>query len=367
MNDKQESIYRKTLKNMDEASDVQQSETEPQQTEKPTIIPHNPESGSLGKVKTEFEKKQELHEDNKALFANVGWRKVDVSNLPSRGKYNDATMRIKISAATVEEIKHYSSLDETDLLDVSDHINEILNKRCRIEYGDRIGYAASDLKEADKYYIFFCIRDLTMDSHQKFHKLWQRTTCPKCGKVSENEITSQAFSFYTIPKNIEKYYDEAKRKIVINDPSFDDGPLMIAPPSLGLTAATQNYMKEHARKQQQAGVPIYFDAKFMMQLQYLLDDPSQINEENLKNLQKKIGAWSHEKLMAFEYVRDNMDVGVRPQLEIICRNTKSIDPTQEVGCADDYSFTAPVVFRLGWRSVFDISGVVSRLFDSDTE
>lgn len=361
----QENAYRQALRET-EAGGAKDSNKETPISETP-ITTTPVETGSLGRVETEFDKKQKLHEENKALLGNTGWRKVDVNNLPSQGKYNDESMRIKIRAASVEEIKHYSSLDETDLLDVSDHINEILNKCCRIEYSDHIGKAALDLREADKYYVLFCIRDLTMDSHQKFHKLWQRTTCPKCGKKSENEITSHAFSYYKIPKNIEKYYDPTLRKIVINDESFADGPLMITPPSLGLTAAIQKYMQDHAKKQQQSGAPIYFDSKFMMQIQYLLDSPAQVTEENLKNLQKKIGNWSHEKLIAFEYVRDNMDVGVRPQLEIVCRNTKSVEANDEVGCADDYSFTAPVVFRLGWRSVLDISGVVARLFDSNDE
>jgi len=370
MEHSQENAYRKTLKDMENGDNNENQnleegkgkEGEGDNTGKPPVT----EPGSLGKVKTEFEKKQELHEENKALLSNVGWRKVEVDNLPSKGRYNDPSLRVKIRAATVEEIKHYSSLDDTDLLDVNDHINEILNKCCRIEYSDRIGHAAGDLREADKYYVFFCIRDLTMDSHQKFHKLQMRTTCPKCGKKSENEITSSAFSSYTIPKNIEKYYDPTHRKIVINDPAFEE-PLMVAPPSLALTSAIQKYMQEHVRKQQAAGQPVHFDPKFMIQLQYVLDSPSQVTEDYLKNLQKRMGQWTHEKIIAFEYVKNNMDVGVRPQLEIICRNTKSIETNDEVGCADEYSFTAPVAFRFGWRSVFDISGVVARLFDSDTE
>lgn len=373
MEHQQENAYRNALKTAESsngdnttAENAEDQNNEVQENQNTPKV--GAEAGALGKVKTEFEKKAEQHIENKALFDNKGWRKIDTGNLPSQGKYNDPSMRVKIRAATVEEIKHYSSLDDTDLLDVSDHINELLNKCCRIEYPalDRIGIAAGDLREADKYYVFFCIRDLSMDSHQKYHKLQLRTTCPKCGKHSESEITSQAFSSYTIPKNIEKYYDAEKRKIVISDPSFEE-PLMVSPPSLAVTSAIQKYMQDHVRKQQAAGQPAHFDPKFMIQLQYIVDNPSQITDEYLKNLQKKIGQWTPEKVIAFEYVKNNMDVGVRPQLEIICRNTKSIDPSEEVGCADDYSFTAPVAFRFGWRSVFDISGVVARLFDSDSE
>lgn len=365
--DERENLYKNALK---ETEEERIEENQHQHEEQIDIaVPKTeyvgPEPGSLGKVKNEFEKKQELHEQNRAELSGIGWRKINTENLPSQGKFNDPTMRVKIKAASVEEIKHYSGLDETDLIDISDHINEIISKCCRIEYETRVG-TWHDLKEADKYYVLMSIRDLTMDSNQKYNKLWQRTQCPKCGKKSENEITSHAFSAYTIPKNIIKHYDELSRKIVINDETFDE-PLIISPPSVGLTLALQKHMQEHARKQQQAGSAIYFDAQFMLRLQYLLDSQSQVNEGFLKQLQKKMAEWPHEKLMAFEYVRDNMDVGVRPQLELVCRDTKAMDGNDEVGCTDDFSFTAPVSFRHGWRSVLDISGVIGRLFDSDSE
>lgn len=371
MEHQQENAYRNALKMAESATEGEgniNSGNEGDIGENQNAVKVGAEPGTLGKVQTEFEKKQIQHEESKAIFNNKGWRKIDTNNLPSQGKFNDPSMRVKIRAATVEEIKHYSSLDDTDLLDVTDHINELLNSCCRIEYPglDRIGVAAGDLKEADKYYVLFCIRDLTMDSHQKYHKLQLRTTCPKCGKHSESEITSQAFSSYTIPKNIIKYYDPTQRKIVINDPSFEE-PLMVSPPSLAVTSAITKYMQNHVNKQQAAGQAAFFDQKFMVELQYIIDSPSQVTDEYLKNLQKKIGLWSPEKIIAFEYLKNNMDVGVRPQLEIICRNTKSIDSSDEVGCTDDFSFTAPVAFRFGWRSVFDISGVVARLFDSDSE
>ncbi len=351
-----ETIYRKSLEAA-EAPELEDNSIENNEVQSTQPM-------YLGKVKTEFDKKAELHEQNKKQFSNIGFRKIDVNNLPSKGEYYDPTIRLKIRAAQFEEIKHYSGLDETDLMDISDHINEILSKCCRVEYSDHIG-TSEDLKEADKYYILFAIRDLSMESHQRYNKLWQQCQCPKCGKKSSNEITSHAFGNYAILKAISKHYDPIKRKIVISHESFGE-PLTIGPPSIGLTAAIQKYMQEHARKQQQAGAPIYFDANFMLKLQYLLDSSDQVNEIYLEALKKKIDSWPHEKLTAFNYVKDNMDVGVTPQLKIVCRDSKAIDGN-EVGCKDDFSFTAPVIFQFGWRSLFDISGIIGELFGADPE
>ncbi len=359
--EEREKIYQQSL------HEAENGGAEPTEKAEKVVASGFAEQGSLGKVKTEVEKKGELHKENQQMFSNVGYRKIDNDNLPSKGRFNDPTLRIRIRAATVEEIKHYSGLDETDLKDVSDHINEVLKACCKIEYSTKVGNA-DDLKEADKYYVLFCIRDLSMEVHQRFNKLSQTCQCPKCGKKSSNEITSHAFSSYSIPKSIDKHYDASLRKIVVKDETFGGEPLIVSPPSVGLSIAIQNYMQEYARKQQQSGAPVYFDAKFMLKLQYLLDSPEQVNEIYLEQLKKRVDAWTYDKTMAFEYLRDNMDVGVRPQLEVICRDSEAInDVNQEVWCKDDYSFTAPVIFRQGWRSVFDLSGVITRLFDSDTE
>lgn len=364
--DDREQIYLNSLKTAENAADNEEEVENGEEEKKTKVQPSETvKPGSLGKVKSDKEERDELHQENKEKLSNVGYRKIDVANLPSKGQFNDASLRIKMRAATFEEIKHYSGLDETDLIDVSDHINDIVKSCLRIEYENRIG-KFSELHEADKYYILFAIRDLTMEVQQRFNKLQQPLQCPKCGKRLQVEITSHAFSHYTIPKPIAKYYDEEIRKIVVMDDNFGDtGPLVLSPPTIGLTTAIQKYMQEHARKQQAKNQAVYFDAQFMLKLQYLLDDESQVNEASLTKLKKQVASWSPEKLIAFEYIRDHMDVGVRPQLEVVCKDHESIDKlnSREVGCTDDFSFSAPVEFQHGWRSLLDISGVISRLFD----
>jgi hypothetical protein len=112
---------------------------------------------TLGKA--EKFKEEEFFEDS-PLAADLGWKNVPVENLPSQGLFYEVGTQVAIRAAGVAEIRHWSTIDENDLLGVDDMLNFIIEKCCRIKVPGKPG-TYKDLKEIDRFSLIFAIRDFT--------------------------------------------------------------------------------------------------------------------------------------------------------------------------------------------------------------
>jgi len=121
----------------------------------PTAITPEP-MNSLGKA-DKFNRPMYDEED---LGSELGWKQMPLENLPSQGLFYEANTQIAIRAATVAEIRHWSTIDENDLLGVDDMLNFIIEKCCRIKVPGKPG-SYKDLKEIDRFYLIFAIRDYT--------------------------------------------------------------------------------------------------------------------------------------------------------------------------------------------------------------
>lgn len=313
-----------------------------------------PSTVDLGIVETEADKKAKIDQENREQFSGIGFRSISTDNLPSRGRFNKPGMMVKVRAATTEEIKHYSALDENDLLDVDDHINKIISSTTRITYEDGTVGTPGDLKEADKYYLFFTIRDITMTNRQRQHNLTQSATCPKCHIKLTQQIDNTVFSNYQIAPEIERHYDAEQRCFVLRHESFDN-PVKVYVPSIGVIKYIKSYLSRKAQEKR-AGKDVYYDQKFITKAQFMVGDHRKLNDELLDRLHKSYNNMNPDESVAFHYATDNINVGVNPYLEFKCEGKN------EGGCSEPYVFTAPVTFSKGFKSIFDFTDIIGGLF-----
>ena len=74
--------------------------------------------------KSKTKKKESLSQPNE-----LGWKNIPLENLPSKGKFYLDNFSLAIRSATVAEVRHWSTIDETDMLSIDDQLNYIL-ERC---------------------------------------------------------------------------------------------------------------------------------------------------------------------------------------------------------------------------------------------
>ena len=77
---------------------------------------------NLGKA----QKFQESTYTDEELGSDLGWKAVPLENLPSQGYFYEAGTQVAVRAATVAEIRHWSTIDENDLLGIDDMLNFII-------------------------------------------------------------------------------------------------------------------------------------------------------------------------------------------------------------------------------------------------
>ena len=86
--------------------------------------------------------------DEDPIANELGWKNVPLENLPSGGQFYEPGTQVAIRAASVAEIRHWSTIDENDLLGVDDMLNFIIDKCARIKVPGKPG-TYKDLKEIE--------------------------------------------------------------------------------------------------------------------------------------------------------------------------------------------------------------------------
>ena len=90
----------------------------------------------------------------------TGYIKLDLSLLPSAGRFYRDDFEIHIRAARVGEIRDYSTMEETNVRDIDEKLNGIISQCTKIMYGSQRG-SYKDLLEEDRIYVILSIRELT--------------------------------------------------------------------------------------------------------------------------------------------------------------------------------------------------------------
>ena len=308
-------------------------------------------TNSLGVVETEFDKRTTANKTNMEIAMEVGYRALGIEMLPSKGKYYPADCMVSIRPADVSEIKHFSTMNEEDYIDAEDKILFVLNKCCKLVWGGVV--RSSDyLKDADKLYLLFTIRDLTMSAQGKENKIMMEPQCPDCGVRHKKELVNNIFGYYDIPAGIAKWYSEEERCFVVH---LESEILKVYVPSVGVTSWMKKFIVEKERRKRANADDSYYDKTALQYAQYLIASPTGATEGLIKKIAKQMGEeWSLEKTEAMQYLSEKLTYAVKPTITILCKNEEG------VGCGKEFS--APITFRQGLRYLFNVTSVATKLF-----
>ena len=104
----------------------------------------------------------------------LGWHELPLDSLPSRGRFYPADTSIKIRSAKVAEIRHFSTMDENNLLDIDEKLNAIVESCTQVSSRTtRVSF--KDLLEEDRFILILSIRDLTFPEPESSLKVEHQT------------------------------------------------------------------------------------------------------------------------------------------------------------------------------------------------
>lgn len=166
----------------------------------------------------------------------------DIKELPCGKFYPQGTL-LMVRAAQVKEIQSYSMVDDNNFYDIVEKMNDMLQACVRVKYPDGKMGTYFDIKDQDRLYLVFLIRELTF---QQGNSLAVTTKC-SCGSENQVELVRKNFKFHETDANLERFYDRSSNSFIfrtVNNKEFE-----ITPPNIGLQKAFTEYIiKENNEK-----------------------------------------------------------------------------------------------------------------------
>lgn len=266
---------------------------------------------------------------------------VDLSVLPAGLFYKPGTT-IMIRAASVAEVQAYSAIDDQNFLDVTDKMNEMLGRCVRIKHPGGMVGTYKDLKDNDRLFLIFMIRELTF---QKNSNLAKDVTCSNCKTEFKIQFRStpapdspKTFVNYEMDKEIEPYFNKQDRTFdfVINDKLWK-----LAPPCISLQEIFFKNIKEKVQGDKNPNV------SFLKIIPFTLWDRKTISEEGIKAKEEEFKNLDMDTFLLLDEVVSKMLFGIK-ELSQNC-------PT----CGEEVH--TDMTFPKGASSIFKPGGILDRL------
>jgi hypothetical protein len=269
------------------------------------------------------------------LAGDIGWKNLPFENLPSQGLFYPDGSEIAIRAASVAEIRHWSTIDENDALGIDDMLNFVVEKCCRIRMSGRPANF-KDLKEIDRFYVIFAIRDYTFKNGE--NRLYTNIE-DENGEDLKIEITKDVLNYFDPDETLMKYYNADKKCYVFQMKSGEVFDLHF--PSLGVMAFIKSYAKAKAQRSQN------FDKAFLKYAPFLIPEWKGLTDREYdKTLQESL-TWSIQKISLMDKITSMLAGAINPEV----RYEK----------ANGEDGRIPLSFRGGVKSLFLIPDILDEL------
>jgi hypothetical protein len=273
----------------------------------------------------------------------VGWKPLPLENLPSGGMFYPDGATLEIRAASVREVRDFSTIDENDPISVEEKANKILSACCRFRLIGREAHW-KDLKEEDRFYLLFAIREMTFIHGEG--KLMVTVKCDgrndSCdGTWFENvEINKDVFAYYSIEPKLMAKFDDAKKSFHIEHPKVGSFDLFV--PSIGVLSVLKLHMREAIRDNRKT------DQSYIQIAPFLFNDWRGMNANSIKMKEQDVAGWSIEKFSAVKSLTEMIRFGVKTTITRRCGQ-----------CGSEVA--APLSFPGGVRALFFVSDIVDEI------
>jgi len=194
----------------------------------------------------------------------------DVQEFPCGYFYPKGTI-IQVRSAQVKEIQSYSMVDDNNYYDIIEKMNDMLSSCVRMKHIDGTISSYLEIKDPDRYYLIFLIRELTF---QKGTILSTNAKC-SCGEENSIELVRNHFKKYDINEKLIQYFDtrtSSFRFELTNDRIF-----YLIPPSIGIQKAFTEYViRENIQKRKP-------NLSFLKIIPFTLIGKTSITQEEIKS------------------------------------------------------------------------------------
>lgn len=254
------------------------------------------ESGKITPESSNNQPKSNFQVDN-TRATDLHYFAFDVKEFPC-GLFYPAGTTLQVRASQVKEIQAYSMVDDTNFYDIVEKMNDMLSSCVRVKYSDgKIG-SYLEVKDPDRYYLIFLIRELTF---QQGSSLTTTATCT-CGQDVQIELKRENFKSYELNEKISKYYDASSLSFRFE---LKNGRVYnLSTPCIGLQKSFTDYIiKENNEKRKP-------NLSFLKIIPFTLYDRTNISIDGIKS---KLEEFQKMDDISFQFLNaavDKMTFGI---------------------------------------------------------
>lgn len=328
--------WAKNLKAMDEASGINRNLEDSSEEQVYSLAGDNDEVDP--DILNEESKKEKL-----SIEESLGKIFIPMENLPTKGRFYPKGSKIYVEALTVQEIRHWSTVDDSQPLEVNSYLNQILFSSTTFKTSDGKSIGYQQICDADRLFLLLFIRDLSMKEGEA--KIEIPIRC-RCGANQETKVLLSHSSIVLheeLEENLEKYYDEEERCFIIKTKSF--GGLTMHLPRVGVMEKVYAKIAELEQQKKPWDKSFYVCLPFLIKNHALLDD-----EKSMNRLYNEFIQWSPKKFSIYDTMINKLKVGPTDQIKGIC---------SKKGCGAEV--TGDLTFPNGIKSLFAISNIDDEL------
>lgn len=302
---------------------VEQEENNVQVSKMP--INFSAESNSTSKPIENFNTKTNNKADQYSFGNQLGWQRIPIEDLPTKGMFYPLNTIISIRAATSAEVRHWSTIDETNPANLDDMINYIIERCVTIKFPN--GFSTwKDLKEIDRFYLLLAVSEFTFVEGENKLQI-------KVGEGKLVEVKKDMIDFVNFDEKLMKYYDEQQRCFILKLKDGSSIPITI--PCLGVTSWLKQYIQSKQQAQQS------FDLSYLTYAPFLILDWRGLNDKTYEGKVVESYKWSNIMTSILSKTKDLFLDSINPRIKY----------TDEAGM----EVSAPINFHGGIKSIFIIS------------
>jgi len=230
---------------------------------------------------------------------------VDLSAIPSGIFYKPGT-KIMIRAANVSEVQAYSAIVNDNLVDVTEKMNEMLSRCVRIKFPNGMMGSYKDLRDNDRIFLIFMIRELTF---QKNVNLAKDVKCDECDhdfkiqyRATPNKESKKTFVNHEVDEKLKEFFNANERVFEFN---VNGKTWKIAPPTISLQEAFFKSIKETVQNGKTPNV------SFMKIIPYTLTQLRTISEEGIKAKEEEFKKMDMEEFQFLNQAVEKLEFGIK--------------------------------------------------------
>jgi len=240
----------------------------------------------------------------------LGWKNIPLQILPTKGKFYLEGFELAIRSATVAEVRHWSTIDENDMLSVDDQLNYILERCARVRIGGE-DFSWREILEADRFFIIMKIQEFTFPNGENTlpHKF--ECTCEDPGYSELLPIQSGMLTDFDLPLELDEFYSKEERCYIVNSEKLNTKFKLYLP-----TLGAINKLRDIIVSQREKGENI--DPTFIKVVPYLIGNWESLSTEIFLMLNDEMLNWHINKFTFIVKFAEAIQQAKRQVLKATC-------------------------------------------------